>query len=57
MQYISVELIALLEAVVYNFSQGTSETFEISVFLCNVPSNIQKGGESMYDVRAILCIT
>lgn len=26
MQYISVELIVLLEAGVYNFSQGTSET-------------------------------
>lgn len=38
MQYISVELIALLEAGVYNFSQGISKTlmkfqFSFAVFL------------------------
>lgn len=46
MPYISVELIALLEAVVYNFSQGTSETqmkfqFFFAVFLA-VPKKFER---------------
>lgn len=60
MQYIYVELIALLETVVYNFSWGTRDTEMKFAFLCSIPSNIKKAWERacmMYMQAYVSCKT